>query len=348
MGLLILRSSAAAGGGGAAGFTENSGFTVTAIDGNWNAGSRVRIQKTGGGFGTKPGGPKPLKVFTFESDTAPHATYSRNTTGYTAGGGTLVTTGPLMANMSAHLFTDMTSPTNVNGSLVNFATGQWYRCSPKNYNWTVLDGGLPAASPAGTNLKTERMRALSGTNDTYTHEGDSNEPTGQGVITFENVGSAQNQYFGPSLPADTWIHVEMFGRSSSAADVQDGIRNYIKDGKHVITPNTLFITKTAGNTGDFDQHNLDQISNNAETAGSGVYLALDYFDDSWCRILHSDEATYAETDTGVARKRWPLSSYAWADDELEAYILQHPYNLSGRHLKVINSAGTSFDVGAWN
>lgn len=327
--------------GGGLWFTADAGFNLSGAD--MNDGTVITLTDVNNRFGTKSP-VLPLFFWDFATSLNPHATYSRTSTnaGVTFNGTRVATPVPL--NAPGATSTDMTSSSNTAGAQVNFGNKtQVYRALERYYNWDFSADGI------ATNLKSFRLVDDIFSNNSWINEADYAGGHNPG---YGNIIGGQGFFQDiPVPPISAWVTNEFEYQRSSGADVNDGYRNYIRDGIHMATPNRAEINFGGGGSfpNPYTTCNLDQISNNAEPAGSKVFTASEYLDDSFARVIWSTESSYADTTTGANRTRQNCIPLTWSAGQITFYTRKGKFpSLSGKHLYVVTTGLTKLHIGSVN
>lgn len=339
--------------GGGSNFTPNAGYSV--VSGAFADQQLLRISKSGGGFGTKPGAAAPVGVFLYDSDLSAHSTLSRsgaisnrhtacswsNTSPVTNALGSL-RAGP-MSDSSANPGWTFTSPP---GEFCHFGHIRWSydvthdsiaTNNKRDRAWTDIDGPTAPSGPGS---------------DLYWGYAGSNWWGGEAVgiveLVPDGVGGDNADYQTPSTVLSSitteWHSREWRVRRSSAPGVADGQMYAVINGSTELSALTLTTYDSQFTSNTYKQIFGAQNSNSEEPTDGYVYYGPHQIDDSWCLVLTSDgtldptKGTSQDVDFCVVTD--------WSDAEVEMYVRKGIHSsLSGKTLTIRNNAGTLFSVG---
>lgn len=336
-----------AGGGGD--FIYESGFSGPATI---NDGAEVTITKSGGGFGTKPNGAKPLYYFNFGSgNEGLDSSYSR-TTPYTGGeifgdiSQTIVRPG------STHsLHSDQIALTTGWPDLVALPA------SDRIYSWVSRYYDFPSDGQ-DFGIKNFRLRNDASGGTIYhgfrLFEGADGNP----AYISEFTGGA-SRWGGPPFYGQQWV-VEDCEFQASAIDTEDGRFVYMIDGQLNFARSIGWVTKNNSNPIDgiiFDQ-GAQGILGGPPTGMSSahVYISDWYIDDSPARVVVSAETAWQEEvyPAGSRFTREIQLPTAWSNTSITFKVMKRSLStLSAKRLYVIidgdvvNGSSRTLLVGRW-
>jgi hypothetical protein len=354
----------------ASGFIRETGFDISGTLAN---GQSVTITDTQSRFGTKTGSGKPWAYFPMTGGTAYDSTYSRATSAITITNGDFYTgeTSPSggtgctrIHHLSASGPTGTTGAWGVSGITNGFA----YVFTHRRYMWPVLTDGV------ATNLKSFRLRSTGGTASTqidfFLLLQSASYPTGvvdevavpqrpsvgsQVCSTNLGGGGARSQigmnwhrfeydlvpssYGGTDGKIIPWING---ARPTSAGGSQGPLYANGTDG---------FMTRGNGSVDELPTYmSFDQISNNSgataeDYANSYTLYGPTLVDDSRCRVIVSDEATWNTTSSVFPVRDFCVPTL-WSANSITLLLRKGVHSaLSGKYLWVVTSDGTALKIG---
>ena len=348
-----------ASGGASAGFTPASGF---ALSGTVSDGQTLTLTKAAGGFGTKPNGAKPLCWWPLEDSVLPDAALSRLTTNdYTPSGElSSAIVSPGSAGSFRYLFS--------NASEANAFTGlnrsasppdRWYVWKRSYYDFDYLWG-------TSFNLKQNRFYnsgLFSTRPNTYlqgyqfsdgypAYDGGGyprmNVELPSGVDPVDGVTYI---YAGFPFVGKAW-HVWELEFDPGTEDTQDAIIHYLRNGVQWYDPAHRWKCRYSSGGGQYCYWFPDQNSNGiGSLVNPYLYYDAIYVDDSFCRVMVSDEPSWqsAVYPDGTARNREIQIPTAWADGSISFVLRQGAHaNLSGKYLYVVTSDGAAIKAGSFS
>lgn len=340
-------STTEAGGGGSAGFSPNSGYTVTALGSGFTDGELIRIVKSGGGFGTKPNGAKALHVFPYQTAATQNATWSRTTDGIVQNNTTWVSSGdaPILTNSSGYGSVNMSVFSNVAWPGIAFPGQKLIRVVKFYFNWDWQSAPV-------TNIKFSRVWAADATHDLIF--GISQEGGFDPKIYVENIddfpgGINDDVNFTPE--GGKWYTAELLFSQSSANDVRDGVAGMFLNALRMNPTSSRFITRGASQPTLLTVSYGPQISANEEPSTARIYTGFDYADDSWCSSFISSESSYQEISNGSGteylREYNPIN--AWSDTTVDVYLRYgQRTSIIGEKLYIRTDAGTVLPIGEFS
>lgn len=320
---------------GAWAFVPESGYSISGTIEDMGS---ITITKTGGGFGTKPNGAKPIFYAPFESGSGMSSTYSRNTS---------------FPDLHSSFFLDTSvKPDNATASGRFLATTG----DARPWNGDVALGSteyyvfmkVRYTHAQAENLKCVRVWPWNSTGGSfiYTHsvgnqqayfEGEGGSSTGS---TYQwEIGWNQN----------SWDTVEYIFRQS-ALNTANGIFNYIRNGA-LAYPNTQrWTSKTSAASQDLIRLYLDQYTINSGGQPQGtqyVYYSDLYVDDSLKRVFISPESSFNTTvGESVTYQREICLPTEWSDTSITCTIRFGEHDsLDGLNLYVMTDAYTALKIG---
>lgn len=307
--------------------------TVTAVEGTLSNGSVITI--SGSGFGAKAN-PKPLYFWDYSRGLA-SSNLGRNTLN-TATNGTISTSVVAPGSAQALAF-DMSSTTTAFGpggtsDGIPFSSSSLYVWQKKYYNFDLV-----ADSAAnGMNLKFFRLWYM-WTHDIYAgYQGSMGAASGR---TMPEQTQELAKWWTMPFEGRRWITEEYEYRASDVG-TQNGKLNYTRDGVSAWERATGFSTRTSTHSQLYNGLFFDQISNNQLSPGKMLYADAIYVDDTWQRVLISDEPTWQSVvyGSGTKRKREIQVPVAWNDTSIQVTLRTGSLGtISGRYLYVIGPDG---------
>jgi hypothetical protein len=323
---------------GASTFIPASGFSLS---GTIADGQTVTLTKSGGGFGTKPNGAKPLYWWPFESDANP-SSLSRNTTN-PSGTANGAISSSLVAPGSASAWRWDLALASSNVFLgVPFTSDSLYVWVKRYYDFDFST--LPTF-----NLKPFRMYDASENQDVLCGlqgaEGTNGNPRYIADPTESYAHWGGNAFTGHAWRMEEWIY------QAGSLNVTDGRLDHVLNGRYAFTPGSGFLMRTTAWPNKYVTLYLDQHSDASSLANAPMYLDSYYVDDSWCRVLISDEPAWQVTTqpAGKACAREIQIPTAWSDTSISLVLRRGSHtSLVGKHLYVILGDGTPLAVGAFS
>jgi hypothetical protein len=313
-------------------FAPQSGFSIS---GTLVKGNVLTVTKAGGGFGTKPGGEKPVYAAMWEDghDSKDASDLSRDTG--------LTVTGDSGATVQG----DFTTPGGVNALeyVYDGSTGAgqiqfFYTSTGKEIWFSKRQLDFDEDTQPATGDKAWRLWSGSvGNHNLYFDTG--------GKFTAERTdGSFHNEGHRFSAIKDRWGR-EKCRLLQGDLDVENAKAWWIMDGVEIETPNFYSQRTIAGSGNSSDRIGLynffvsaqEQTATNDIPAGSKAWNAMLYMDDSWCHAVLTDSATFSDES---AQEVQPID--AWADGTVA--IVFRPY-AGLNHLHIVDSNYNSFYVG---
>jgi hypothetical protein len=310
---------------------------VTRVDGTLSNGGTLTI--TGSNFGTKANA-KPLYYWDFSTSTG-SSPLSRTSWPSTDVQGALsnavVAPGSRMA-----LRRDMAGVTTAAGPAVPdgdygvpFSSPQIYVWAKKYYGFRVVEDG----GSNGMNLKFFRMWFL-WTHDTYTaYQGSMGPESGR---TMPEATQELAKWWTMPHEGNRWI-IDEWEYKQSDLNVSNGAFNYIRDGIAAYPrTTTTFTTRTTGFPGGYQRLFFDQISNNELSPGKYLYFDSIYVDDTWQRVVISDEATWQNVVYGSGSKhsREIQIPTSWSGTQIQVSVRRGGIaNLATSYLYVLDTQG---------
>lgn len=319
-------------------FVAQAGYNV--IGDFSQLGNEITITKEGGGFGTKPGGEKPVYVALWEDGYDSHnpdPDLSRDPSLSISGAtnrreiveGFSPKTG---GNSSEYTTADVSSAGHVQFTYTS--TGREVMFAKRRTGFDQND--VPASGQ-----KEWRIWAVSagGNHNVYWDTGNGGKITtefldSQGTI----VDNLSNHRW--DATKDTWADEKIVLKQSSGLDVSDAETWWYLKGFEAYSG--TFISRTTDRpeflnvwVGPQDQKTAPE---NDIPEGEKWWLGLLYFDDSFCHAVLTDSATFA--DSGVVQEVQPIKG--WVDDQVKIHLRRRE---GLNHLHIINSNYDSFYVG---
>lgn len=325
----------ASGGGTVSGFAPQSGFSLS---GNLAEGSTLTIAKSGGGFGAKPNGAAPLYWWPFERDLA-LSPLSRGTFTGSLRGEIATTVRPRNAAGALRFDMYIKEGGGVQGADVGAN-------KPKVFVWLRRYWGLDASE----GVKPFRFwpQWPPGGSPDYYHSFDAGQKGSK--LTVENPTDS-NWFHVEDVALSQW-QVEEYYHSIGSIDVADSIINYEQNARLGPLTTQRWLLRTSANPGYLRYCNFDQCSNSNWAPGSYIYHSGVYIDDSWCRVVISDEPSYQHVTREIGTPpywREIQIPTAWSDGSVSFVLRQGAHSsLAGKSLYVLRNDGTPFKVGAFS
>jgi hypothetical protein len=330
---------------GLGGFEASSGYTVSSTTGTYTRGSTITIQGPVGSFGTKPNGEKPRYFWRFDTNTSTDPTLSRNTFGGSFNGTYQASVKPTGRSGAMTWDIETGYPASANlftGPKLTWTpsdSSKFYLFLRRRAEYTPQGLSSSQINNKILRLYPENVAAVS--DDPSQYVGYASSPR-----TFvEGVGGGTATFGGPYWTPGQFHTLECQFQQG-ALNTQDGVFNCILNGRHYLSPSTRWVhrSSTTGETDRFDELNIDQRSNLIDVANSNVYYSDLMFDDSWCRVIYSNETTWNESTSGdYARKLAVVKT--WSDTQVTCELLDDM--ASGDCLYVVKSTGTAVKIGQY-
>jgi hypothetical protein len=310
-----------------------SNAQVNRVDGTLATSQTVTI--TGGGFGTKATA-RPLYYWNFGVSTATSPISRTTFSGPVAGA---LSTAVVAPGSNTALREDMAGTTEAfgpgPGDGVPFNSSTLYVWAKKYYGFNLVTD----AGSNGMNLKFFRLW-YPFTHDTYTgYQGA--QGLGSGRTMAEVTSDAATWWLMPH-ESNRWVIDEWEYRASDMNQT-NGAFNYIRDGIAAYArTSTAFPTRNSGHPELYTRLFFDQISNNTLTPGKHLYFDSIYVDDTWQRVVISDEATWQTSvyGSGTKRKREIQIPTSWSDTQIQISVRKGALdNLATSYLYVLNAQG---------
>lgn len=351
-----------------AGITLESGWTL--VSGTVADGETITIRRSAGGLGTKPNGALPRMFVPYTSNSSAHPTLSRTTQSI---GGTWTNSVVPSGYAGAGRISYPRSGGGGAGDMTYPAGSRVYIWIKKRYNWNFVPGNA-------FNLKMYRFWGAGYTVPTTIiggHQGSSGS-SGDPRITPEGALSGVDRpldgytsYRGHAFEGNVWMNEEVEFLDSGAGQDNGTIRwirnavDYPTDDPDHGSPRigeSLTNTWRTRQSGVGTTNALVNFDQNSDANGGAYadpvyqYIACVYADDSWCRVIVSDEPTYRtfeeRTSTAVygitQYEREPQIPTAWSDTDITVVLRKGGHaSLSGKHLYVINNNRQAFKVGTF-
>jgi hypothetical protein len=346
------------------GFTPASGFSLAGSIANDNT---LTIAKSGGGFGTKPNGAAPVAWYPFQTSlglsdlsrgselgvglnrslsTVKVCPGSRASVAYdlvalynSAQGfwrGTFVTV--LAPTTFTKCYTwvkryydfDQLAKADLNTFIPHNFNLKWNRAVPNPMTWPdayVAQGVSPVGSPATYGLRTN-VTTVEWSNGAGTANYGDFQKTGQAWQVWE-------AYMYTGTVGNTDAALNHFVNATSFYSTAPPAQKWLLSGSDKL-PQAL---------------SIDEAENlSIEMRPCNIYYDALYMDDSWCRILISDEPSYTVQygPTQTAYTREIQIPTAWRDGNISFVLRQGSHaSLSGKSLYVITADGTALRAGVF-
>jgi hypothetical protein len=350
----------------ASGFTREAGFDIS---GTFTDGQSVTITDTQSRFGTKIGGGKPWIYQPMSGSYNPDPTYSRGTAIALGDAGfeymTTFDTSEVCPSGGTGVLKSVKDDSHGSWGVRGISNGFCYVFTHRRYNWDVFNDAV------SSNLKSFRMRTQFGgvtppNCDIYISLQSANYPracvTNFGYPTLSggipqtsrtNLDTAHS-----TIRQQNWHRFELEFRPSSAYNVADctlvpwinGARPTAGGTSTQTWPNGTdgFISHGNGTvdvTTVYDDIFFDQISNNLEPAGAAALYGPTLWDDSRCRVIVSDEATWNTSSTVMPVRDFCVPT-TWAAGSITFLLRQGVHStLFGKYLWVVKSDGSALKIG---
>jgi hypothetical protein len=320
-------------------------------------GATVTVVATGGGFGIKPNGEKPLFWLPFETDVNLSALSRAASYGGTING--TLGTSVLAPNSVGSLGWDLRGNNSGQTQIImdDFPLGS---NNPKVYISAKRNHDFDIVAKAATNTLTPNdfnnkvfhlVTSPFGTPYLWTwHERyEATFVSGQYYHTVNDTDRPR------PLPDDfpwygsSWITHELVF-DPGTADTQDCRFEWWRQGRCLYPTTMRTYCLTTGCT-PIIAVAVDHMN---QYVGDSAYVYYDslYVDDSWCRVVISDETTYAATAYGPAATPYLREIQiptAWADGAVSFVLRQGSHaSLSNKCLYVVTSDGTATKAGSFS
>jgi hypothetical protein len=133
---------------------------------------------------------------------------------------------------------------------------------------------------------------------------------------------------------------------------QDGVFQWWLNGRSILPLNLTWKFRDSNNTAWTRHIAFDQVYNWFGNYTANAYTDYIYVDDSWCRVVLSDETTFNTTLTGQVQPQHVREIQiptAWTDTSISFQFRSGCYrgNLSGKCIYVISQDGTAVKVGTF-
>jgi hypothetical protein len=306
---------------------------VARVSGTLSNGGTITI--TGSGFGTKTNA-KPLYYWDFNTSTST-SPLGRGTFPTDDFAGTLsnalVAPGSRMA-----LRRDVGGASGAMGP--GSSSGVPFN-SPELYVWVKKYYGFGLVTDAGANgmnLKFFRIWHV-WTHDTY-NSYQASRGLNSGAAVCEQTETITTWWDMPH-EGNRWLTEEWEYRQGDVNE-RNGQFNFTRDAVSGYPRTTRFLQRTSGFPEGYDHFFFDQISNNQISAGKYLYFDSIYVDDTWQRVIISDEPTWqnAVYPAGSKRLREIQVPTAWTNSQITVRVRQGGLaSLQNSYLYVINTAG---------
>jgi hypothetical protein len=315
-----------------------SNAQVTRVDGTLTTNSTVTL--TGSGFGTKTNA-RPLYYWDFGSSKTTSPMSRMTFSGPVAGD---LSTAVVAPGSRTALHEDVAGITESFGpgpaAGVPFNSSALYVWAKKYYGFHLVNDG----ASNGINLKFFRIW-YPWTHDIYTgYQGLSGLGSGR---TMPEVTSELATWWLMPHESNRWVIDEWEYRAGDMNQA-NGAFNYIRDGIAAYARTTTgFSTRTAANPELYTHLFFDQISNNLLSPGKHLYFDSIYIDDTWQRVVISDEPTWqnAVYASGSKRKREIQIPISWSNTEIQISVRQGALaNLGTSYLYVLNAQGNPINA----
>lgn len=348
---------------GRLGFAPEPGFSLS---GPLVDGGSVRI--SGSGFGTKPNGAAPLYFYELGNGVRTLDPRSRGTHADTWESNCSLQTDQVAPNRSKSLrytfYMDGVGHSALSGD-AGFSDAHDIGAVPDHYLFTRMrinaDGTDLFAGLATYNIKGQRVWAPADNdprqNISGPRMGSPDAAPGGPRLKIENMTATDTFAAGDEanlfgFRKDEWITDE-WQSHTGGIDVVDSTWRFYRNGvaiDHEFLASTSFVGRKTPDQEDFCNnvfHYQEQFSGDP---GFQIYWWLDfwYVEDSWHRILLSEEPTYdAGTITPtVVYNREPQIPTAWADTEIDMDLRFGIFGIPvGKYLYVTSGAGVGQKVG---
>jgi hypothetical protein len=355
-----------------AGFVPAPGFSLA---GSMSNGSTLTITKSGGGFGTKPYDAKPLLWMPFDTSATP-SSLGRVTSGlisghfaYSASGG---------SDGGGCYVGDASDGVGMNTWVVRLASDAW---TGSTYDWNSYGqrtyvyrkakktfGHYDSNDDSTKNIKILRIW---NTNNTYP---DIYFAISNGRFGAEGLHSPYEDYtmsYAVRSSADgianAWYVEEFQIKNNSDGVTADADFRWYVNGSGPLCqfPNTSWLENTlsfknaSGDANDGRIRWMYAVHYVVEgeppgwvptPAGNRYYADDVYVDDSWCRVMVSDETSWptsAGTGAGTSTREIQIPT-AWSDTSVSFVLRQGQHaSLSGKTLYVVVADGTALKVGSF-
>jgi len=309
---------------------------ISRIDGTISNGNTLTISGTG--FGTKPNA-RPLYFWDFGSSTA---LWPLSRGAYTGSLRGALSTDVVAPGSRTALKADVAGIAEAWGPTdgVPFNSNTLYVWAKKYYGFHLIND----AAANGLNLKFFRLW------NPWTHDIYTGYQAARGIDsgnTMPEVTQELSLWWQVPHESSKWITDEWEYRSGSVG-VADGVLNYTRGGRSAYPRSSRFTMKTSAHTEGYSLLFFDQISNNQLSPGKYLYFDSIYVDDTWQRVVISDEATWQSVvwkDGGVERKREVQLPLTWSDTSIQIQFRQGSLtDLSKAFVYIIGADGNPVNL----
>lgn len=330
---MIVLVRRASGGGG---FTPDSnfGFSGTAANGN-----SFTITSSLNAFGTKPTAAKPLLVWDPGANTLVPHTNSRTTSmpldndgnanpHYGSLASNVVRSGSIRSyEINPDLAGGTPNPAVLDG--LPISSTDLYCCLIYRTNWNGSDAG-----PGVWNMKSHRWWDTSFTHDLKSGYGDDGSNDNM-VLLYENTDPGSNHNVGASssskIPKNRWL-VEEYEIHQGSLNTADAVTRVYHDGQLQTTYTNT--SRTTGFSNIYALYHTHQFQDVPSGQGFKLYYDRFHLDDSFCRVVITDQATW---DDSVTREVMPQVTTSWAAGSITFDLDSGPMTLAGKYAQVVKS-----------
>jgi hypothetical protein len=304
-------------------FVAEPGFVVS---GSFAAGGEITITGPAGSFKDKPGGVLPLWFFPYDSDKDPDPQLSRTGEFDDLHNGSLVE-GALRFDLQPGYET-------AGPHISRFGDHEYVYCFlRRKYNFAI--GSINTAF----NLKPIRMWNNAGGNNCYL--GYQGSESGNPRVFAEYTGEGGAHYGGVEPAKDAWHAFELEYKRGNQGKV-DGHFHVLVNGRYFNPKSELHRMRNSERPNGYDQLYFDQKSNQTSVSPAYVYYDFILIDDSWCRVMSSDEPSYNQGCEG-SFARMVMVPTEWTDMAITATLIKELP--AGHTLYVVRKDGTAVKTG---
>ena len=311
-------------------FTSVFAQGVSRVEGSLTPGQTLTI--IGTGFGSKPQA-APLYYWDFSSSTSTSPLSRRAYTGKIRGALSNTVTASGSANA---LRSDVGGITEAVGPTdgIPFSSDRLYVWLKRYYGFNIAtDRG-----PSGLNLKFFRIWHVWTHDILMSYEGSQGVASGR---TYAEGTAESATWWTMPHESNKWLIEEWEYRNGDIGQT-NGILNYSRNGRLAYPKTQRFLMRTSAHPELYNTLFLDQVSNNTLSSGKYIYLDTLYVDDTWHRVVISDEPTWQSVvyNQGTERTREIQIPTSWSDTRITVVVRKGGLSsLSNSYLYVIGGDG---------
>jgi len=344
--VLVLDQSASVGG-----FTFDSGFSAGSGS-SFADGGTATILSSGSVFGSKPNGSKPAWYWNPGKSASTALDSNSRNTAWAVDPDSSVN-GPQYGSITANqLVTGSVAAYEINwntagrqatiqGMALPNAT-DWYLFSKWRTNFNMADA-FPLAGnllDGQANMKGWRIWNTGFTHDMVTGFGD-DDARDKHVKLYENTDNGTAfEVHGVGLPKNIWLTDEIQQHQGDVG-VANAVTRIFEQGKLQATYTNVSRRSPSWTAlyARFYGHQKERMNT---LSSWRIWYDILYLDDSWCRVVVTDQATWSTASTRGMEVQIPT---AWAAGSITFVCRRGALTLAGKYLYVVRSDGTAVRVG---